>query len=738
MKWILIILIALAACGEEETRPARATYNQALAKLAGTDFEGAETALMEARSAAGVDPELRFRAAYNLGLAYAGHAEKIKSGEKPDLKHALELAQQAAWWFGDAARLRPTDKATADNLAILRARVQALSDELRKNEGKLEVRLDALIAQQREILERSRATWREVEKAKGLDPLAQKDVMLGLADRSRGIVAEAGVIQDVAADEIDVIAKKAEDQRDDKERSRLVQLKNLDGYIGEARARIAETRRELQEISADTALAKAEAALVALKRAREQLDDPITVLQHVLQDQAELDRQIQLAADGSKDKWLEEGPLAGRQSGLKDRVEQVKTMLDAAASAPVPPDAPPEQARTMARVKEALPHLATAMSAQQAVHTTVLEKQWQPAREHVRNATLALFAAIELFADLKRTVDLAWQKHQVLQQLLIAPPTEDTTPQERAKQVHDELAANLGRIERVKTLIAEQLAEAMAKPVDPNADDQAKAAHEQAQQQAQAQLARAEELRALAATQLAAVEAAIAKPEGGSPIDAARTADATLYELRKLFFDVVEHLQELVREQGETRERTQTAGGMDDLTRETLLPELVGRQDGHGQMAKAITDALAAQADAMSQQAAAAPEAEAKAKAMREAAAEVRLGGNDMSDAKATLDKAAAPKTQSVSLDPATSSQGTAIEHLIKALQLLQPPPPPQEQEPEDKQDKQDKQPPKPDEKPPEQQQQSGAGQRAREDDAKRQKEKREQPPVADPVEQDW
>ena len=51
--------------------------------------------LLDARSQAGVDPELRFRAAYDLGVAYAAHAEKIKTGDKPDLAKALELAQQA-------------------------------------------------------------------------------------------------------------------------------------------------------------------------------------------------------------------------------------------------------------------------------------------------------------------------------------------------------------------------------------------------------------------------------------------------------------------------------------------------------------------------------------------------------------------------------------------------------------------------------------------------------------------
>ena len=65
------------------------------------------------------------------------------SARTPISTKALDLAQQAASWFGDAGRLRPDDADTRANLAIVRARVQAISDELRKGEGKLEARLDA-------------------------------------------------------------------------------------------------------------------------------------------------------------------------------------------------------------------------------------------------------------------------------------------------------------------------------------------------------------------------------------------------------------------------------------------------------------------------------------------------------------------------------------------------------------------------------------------------------------------
>jgi hypothetical protein len=42
---------------------------------------------------------------------------------------ALELAQQSVSWFSDALRLHKDEPATVANLAIMRARVQAISDE---------------------------------------------------------------------------------------------------------------------------------------------------------------------------------------------------------------------------------------------------------------------------------------------------------------------------------------------------------------------------------------------------------------------------------------------------------------------------------------------------------------------------------------------------------------------------------------------------------------------------------
>ncbi len=292
----LILLAIVFSCAPAEHRDAREKYNAGVDALAKGDFDAAEKALLDARSNAGVDPELRFRAAYDLGLAYAAHADKEKTGKDADLTKALQLEQQAVSWFSDASGLRKDDADTKSNLATVRARAAALADEINRGQGKLEARLDAVIDLQRKLLDEARHAWAAIKQAGGGDPLAQSTTLGKLADDERGIVAEAGVIGDLASDEIDSIGKKPDDKRTQEETVRVVQLKNLDIYLLDGRAKIAEARRKLQDLDAENGVARAEAALVALKRAREQLLDPITVMKEVARDELELMQQTAAVA----------------------------------------------------------------------------------------------------------------------------------------------------------------------------------------------------------------------------------------------------------------------------------------------------------------------------------------------------------------------------------------------------------------------------------------------------------
>jgi hypothetical protein len=532
MPWIAWLgwLVVTAGCIGEH-RDARDRYNEGVAALAKAEYEAAEKALLDARSQAGVDPELRFRAAYDLGVAFAAHADQVKSGKDADLAKALELAGQAVSWFGDAERLRPGDADAKANLGIVRARVQALNDELRKGEGKLEVRLDRLIGEQRAVLDEARAAWLAIKQAGGTDPLAEQPTLTHLADRERGIVAEAGVVGDLAADEIDAIGKKAEDKRSDEEKVRVIQLKNLDLYLMEGRTRITEARRKLQELAAEDGVARSEAALVALKRAREQLLDPITVMRQiaqdelaVIQDTAHSDtRALQLGSEtapggeavgatgqpGGKAPhgvdadhkapgtpalpgWLAPAVIGERQGGVRDRLEEVRARLTAAADAPAAPPAPaspsapnqltppaatpapdPKQQKLIERVKAALPSVGEASAAMDRARQALAQNQIKAALEHEQAALEALARAIEQFADLKQTIELAYAEHQDLMRLLAPEAAKQLAAIQRAKQTHEALSHNLARMPRLKELLADEVAQlaaaAAGSPQDPAA-----------------------------------------------------------------------------------------------------------------------------------------------------------------------------------------------------------------------------------------------------------------------------
>ncbi len=759
----LLLLISLVACEHGEHRAAREKYNEGVDLLVKGDYEGAEKALLDARSSAGVDPELRFRAAYDLGMAYAAHGEKMKTGENADLAKALELTQQAVSWFSDAARLRKDDADTQTNLAIVRARAQSLADDLAKGEGKLEARLDALIAQQRHVLDDARAAWVAIKQAGGGDPLAQQAQLTKLADEERGIVAEAGVIGDMSTDEIDTIAKKEEAKRSDEEKVRLVQLKNLELYLTDGRNKIAEARRKLQDLAAEDAVARAEAALVQLKRAREQLLDPITVLREVARDEMVVMQETSAVAqatgsgsvlakpeDAPKDvvipSWVTPAALAERQNGLRDRVEEVRARLAAGADSPPPvpePSDPPEkqaqaqqQAKLLERIKAALPHVVEASAAMERARASLDGSKLTDAATSERDALIALANAIEQFADLKQTIDLASETQKALIKFL---------DEKNAAEGKDALAHNIARMPRIKDLLADEVAKLAAQPPpkddDPgtgqpglaSADKEAKLQQLEAMKQ---QMAQAETLRAEAEKLIADTQTAITKNK--DPQTPAKAADAKLDELRRIFFNVIEHLQDLIRQQGETRDQTSTTHMDDDETRRPKLPNLVQRQTEHGQLAKAITEALAAQADAAAKNPNGNdPNAAQQAKNVAAAADEVRLAQNDMTDAQTQLTKAKDTTNQSVSLEPTLKSQASALEHLMNALKLLQPP---QQNQNKDQQDQQDQQQQNKDkqQQQQQQQQQGGAGQRARDEDARRQRERQKEAGGGDTVEKDW
>jgi hypothetical protein len=787
--WLAIVAIvaiaatAAAGCAGAEHRPARDRYNAGIVALEKKDYDAAEKALLEARDQAKVDPELRYRAAFNLGLALAAHADALRVAQPPDAKAALEKLRQAAGWFNDALRLRGDDPDARAALARVKARTRALADELARGENGLEVRLDRLIEDQRKLRDEIQAVWLALDQAgaTGRDPLAGHKELTLLADRERGILTDAGVVGDLAGDEIDTIGKKPDEERTDEQKVRVVQLQNLDMYLQEARSGLSNARRKLQELTAGPAYASAENALAALKRAREQLLHPITALEGIAADELGLYQETDYlvrARQAERDltasepppivpAWLTPDDLAMRQNALHDRVEEVRARLEAAVEGsreqktglqPDPSTTPsanpsPEQARVLALIEEALPAVVDASTAMDRARSALASGRIDEGAHAEANALIALGRAIERFADLRRTLDLIKREHDRVLAMLDGAAAKDVKPAERAKAVKDGTAKNLERLARAADLLKEEVAKLEAQaaaqaaaPADPNQPEDPAAAEAAAKQleAARAQLAHAEELRARATSELGALSAALGK--GGDPIAPAKTAGATIDELRELFFSVIEHLQQLIREQSETRDRTTRAAGLDEIGRAPLLPELITRETEHAAIGQAIQDALAKQADAAAGDA-------GQTKNIAAAVDEVRLGVGEMQGARDQLAKAKEASNASYDLQPTLGAQAKALEHLANALRLLQPPKQDQQQQ-QQQQQQQDPQQADPQKDDPQEDQQdqaakdqeqqdqrdpSGALQRVRDDEARRQRERRErehgQP---EPVDKDW
>src|SRR5262249_27205342 len=144
----------------------------------------------------------------------------------------------------------------------------------------------------------------------------------------------------------------------------------------------------------------------------------ITVLREVAQEQLVLMQETYGVAEAPPDQipsWFSGPALAQRQSGLRERVEEVRARLAAASESPLPAGAKPEQKKLIERVKVVVPLVTTASGAMDRAHYKLIDKSFKDAGTAQREALDALAKAIEQFADLKQTIDITseTQKHLV-------------------------------------------------------------------------------------------------------------------------------------------------------------------------------------------------------------------------------------------------------------------------------------------------------------------------------------
>ena len=675
----------------------RERYNLALAQLEAGSFAEAADGFLAARDAAGPDPELRYRAAFNLGVALAGRADAAVDAPT----EAIDALRDSAAWFHDAVRLAPEgDEDARVNLELVLRRIAQLADQL--NDGdRLETRLDRIIDDQRGIRDDVRRLLAEIEaEGAATEPTGFRTTFESLAVRERALLAEASDIGDLAAEERAHIEALGEEGATPEQRARALQLRGLDEYLQRARQSLGDTRRRLRRLEGERAHRRGDTALAELKRAREQLLDPLAVLRAVAGDQLSVlahtqalaafdDGEIALRAglEGEPPPWLTRRHLGNRQEDVAARTGAILRQMEAVAEAPPDAGDDPRAARTLEAAGEAVPVLDGALASMRAALSALDNGAVMDAVREESRALRGINRAIERFAGLRDLIELA-HADQGRVVALLTPPGEEEGEQQGegegetvAELSADERAAMVGvvardnreRLLRLEALLAESLTGGEGE--DAGEDDAA-------QEVARERHERAEALRvaALGALDALLVQLDRAGAPGGAPLPPAREALGHLEALRRLFFSVVEHLQDLLAAQTETHDRTATLqfeSQVDELAPELGL--LGERQVGHAAVADALGEALARQADAGgtagdADEGQASIPAEA-AEAAAEAAREVRAAAGRMEGAGTVIaDAVRHAASMSPDLEPGLADQRAAMEHVENAIRLLQPP----------------------------------------------------------------
>ncbi len=716
MRWFMLVLgalVVLASCSGRVRSDARSRYNHGIDLMAEGELDRAESAFLDARSGAGADQPLRYSAAFNLGMLHTRRADDLEISEP---QKALEELANARNWFQDAAGVRSDDEDARANLQIVARKAQVLADQLNQGEKSLEARLDRVIEDERALRDQVRSLMEAVQKAgENADPIGFRDAFAALATSERELMADAGVVSDLAADELAGLDGQDPEQMQQQDKLRQMQLRGLDAYLQNARIAIDDTRRELRKLDGKRSHLRATAALAQLKRAREQLLDPVDALKGVAQDQNELFAHTSARlAHGTKKlvmpgeepaaerqgeipAWLEPEHLSERQADAFERTSEILRRFQAASSAPPPTDpnsVDPKTARMLEMAGLAVPFLEGTVDAMEKARDNLASDAMDLALEQENEAMRNLLRAIEHFSDLKNLIELTYGEQQGVLTLLdperaeANPAAAEMGTEARAEEALKAVRRNVDRASRMQALIAEQRAAAVA---------QAEQGGDEAKAQAAQTYDLAETHRSAAHGQLSTLLATLESISNGtplavdaaSPLTTAAEAQKELEELRRIFYTIVEHLKELHRDQGETYDATGELQAKDDLERGEFLPPLAQAQAKHAALGDALANALEQQADAAS--ASEDPQAAQEGEKFAAAAAEVRIALESLRAASRVLSQAEEDAANmSVDLSPATEEQPIALEHIQAAIEILEPPQEQQDQEQQQEQEQQE------------------------------------------------
>jgi hypothetical protein len=456
---------------------------------------------------------------------------------------------------------------------------------------------------------------------------------------------------------------------------RAIQLEGVLHYLHGARERMGQARRQLRQRQGERAFRRGSAALAELKRALDQLRDPVELLDALVRDAAQVatGTAALAAARGELSAgaqppavppWLSDASLRDDQQSVADRTDELDRRLLAGSQQTPPAD--PKQQALLDAVAEAEPLVAAAgasfASAAQALASGALEKALPDQRQGV----VALTDARERFLDLRGLIEVTYTDERQIEGVLSAEgEAAQAARQEYLPALRELQTRNVARAERLAGQLETAAQEPPAAPDEGAPDPQAAAIRQQ-------RFVLAGQLLTLALGRMDDVKRAL----GGSgdwpaALEAGRAAVERLEALRRLFFSIVEQLREIADEQLDVADATQEAAALLDRAAEDArarLGPLAPRQQKLGERSGEIANALEEQ----SNQTGGVVEQEADG---FETSRRLRVAGEHVLQAQSEMEGAAKDlAAEPPQLDGTHERQTAAIDELEQALALLVPP----------------------------------------------------------------
>ena len=551
-----------------------------------------------------------------------------------------------------------------------------------------------------------------------------------------------------------------------------------------------QARSQLRRKQAVRAHRRAAAGLSHLKRAREQLQNPVEILDGLVGDASRVALETRALAAAAASLPL---GVAGANPGRaghpvrldveylvesQDEVAQRSAELEAKLlagleSGPAPEE--PEQALFLERLRAAQPHIARATEDLVEGSLALREERLIEAGQRQVSAVDALAEAREQFLDLKGLIDVAHTDESRIAGVL---DPQETPSENDLREFAPTLGAlqtrNLERVQRMARMV-EQMHRELDGATPPGEGSDATGEDPEAERQ---RLKLAEGILALTESSMTgASESLVRLAQEASAHEEAwqgvSSAIDGLSALQRIFFTLIEHLRDAGRQQLELGDETEIAPGLGDEEAGPEAQRLASQQQSLAEFTESLATALHEQSfaepaqlvgpEAATDPAAveAATEKLVKASEFVLAAADAMLaaaagmdestdGEEPSADEAAEVDNAQAPGTtgaESTRLERGKirELQDVAVHNIQEALATLEPPgeePQQEDEEQGDSQPQEQQQPGEGESEPEESEADSDPGQllqsvRDREAERHRQKRERNASGYA-PVDKDW